>query len=301
MKSMMRAPRKTTRLRPSGFGEAGSATPDSGLRRSGPASPDPGRRQAGSATPDSGLRRASRSAPRPATPGTERTPRREATSSAYQQVRDLIVTGRLAPGAPLIETELSERLGVSRTPVRAALQRLQQEGFVYAVRAGSMLRAAVAPLTGADMREVFLMAGALEASAARLAAGLDHTKRLPLTDEMARHAGLLDSATATRPPAILDALEAHVRFHRAYTRAAAGPRLQAELDVLQPQAERYERIYASAVVGALDEGSIEHAAIVEAIRAGDAEGAEGAVQRHWRAAAARYGQVVTILGERGTW
>ena len=58
--------------------------------------------------------------------------RQEVTALAYGRLRELIVSGRLAPGAPLIETDLSKRLGVSRTPVRAALQRLQQEGFVGA-------------------------------------------------------------------------------------------------------------------------------------------------------------------------
>jgi DNA-binding GntR family transcriptional regulator len=228
-------------------------------------------------------------------------PRQEVTSSAYQQLRDLIVAGRLAPGAPLVETELSARLGVSRTPVRAALQRLQQEGFVNASRAGSMLRAAVAPLTAEDMREVFLMVGALESAAARMAAGLEPASRQALADEMAGLAGELHAAASSRPPDIVRAHELHVRFHRICTAAGAGPRLLAELDVLQPQAERYERVYASAIVHAFDEASREHAAIVDALRAGDADLAERAVQRNWRASAERYGQVVTILGERGNW
>lgn len=228
-------------------------------------------------------------------------PRREVTSSAYQRLGDLIVTGRLAPGEPLIETELSARLGVSRTPIRAALQRLQQEGFVSASRAGSMLRAAVAPLTADDMREVFLIVGALEAAAARACAGLAEKGRHALSDRMTRLTGRLQSAASSQPPDIADALDAHVRFHRAYTAAGAGPRLLAELEVLQPQAERYERVYASAVVQAFDEASREHAMIVDAIRTGDADAAECAVQRHWRASASRYRQVVTILGERGNW
>jgi DNA-binding GntR family transcriptional regulator len=228
-------------------------------------------------------------------------PRQEVTSTAYQRLRDLIVAGRLAPGAPLVETELSKRLGVSRTPVRAALQRLQQEGFVGASRAGTMLRAFVAPLTAGDMREVFLMVGALESTAARLAAGLEPIRRQSLADEMARLAGELREASASRPPEVMRAHDLHVRFHRAWTTAAAGPRLLAELDVLQPQAERYERVYTSAIVCAFDEAAGEHAAVVDAIRAGDLDGAERAVTRNWRGSAERYGQVVTILGERGNW
>jgi DNA-binding GntR family transcriptional regulator len=216
-------------------------------------------------------------------------------------VRDLIVAGRLAPGAPLVEADLSMRLGVSRTPVRAALQRLQQEGFVRASSAGTMLRAIVAPLTADDMREVFLMVGALESTAARLASGLDEARRRALADEMAQVADDLRRASASRPPDVVHALDLHARFHRAFTASAAGPRLLAELDVLQPQAERYERVYTSAVVSAFDEAAREHAAIVDAVRAGDPDGAERAVARNWRGSAERYGQVVTILGERGNW
>jgi DNA-binding GntR family transcriptional regulator len=228
-------------------------------------------------------------------------PRREATSSAYRRVRDLIVAGRLAPGAPLVEADLSERLGVSRTPVRAALQRLQQEGFVRASRAGTMLRAVVSPLTADDMREVFLMVGALEATAARLAAGLVEIRRRALADEMARLADNLHLASAARPPDIVRAHDLHARFHRAFATVAAGPRLLGELEVLEPQAERYERVYSSAVVSAFDEAAREHAAIVDAVRAGDLDGVEGAVARNWRGSAERYSQVVTILGERGNW
>jgi DNA-binding GntR family transcriptional regulator len=227
--------------------------------------------------------------------------RQEVTSSAYLRLRDLIVSGRLAPGAPLVEAELSQRLGVSRTPARAALQRLQQEGFVASSRAGTMLRAMVAPLTAEDMREVFLMVGALEAVAARQAALLRPEARRALANEMQGLAHGLRGAASASPPDVAKAHALHVRFHTAWSAAAAGPRLLSELAVLQPQAERYERVYASAVVHAFDEAAREHAAIVEAVRAGDEDAAERAVMRNWRASAERYSHVVTILGERGSW
>ncbi len=227
--------------------------------------------------------------------------RREATATAYRRMRDLIVAGRLAPGAPLVEAELSDRLGVSRTPVRAALQRLQQEGFAGVAKAGTMLRAIVAPLTADDMREVFLMVGALEATAARLAAGLDAGRRAVLADALAKLAADLRAVSASRPPDVVRAHDLHTRFHRSFATAAAGPRLLAELEVLQPQAERYERVYSSAVVSSVDEAARDHAAVVDALRAGDADGVERAVARDWRGAVERYAQVVTILGERGNW
>jgi DNA-binding GntR family transcriptional regulator len=223
------------------------------------------------------------------------------TATAYTRLRGLIVSGRLAPGAPLIETDLSARLGVSRTPVRAALQRLQQEGFVTAIPVGQMARAAVAPLTAEDMREVFLMTGALEAAAARLAAALDNDVREDLSCELARLNAALRQASEARPPDLVRAQDLHAQLHRTFTLAAAGPRLRAELDVLQPQAERYARVYTSAVIFAFEDALTEHEAIIAALRAGDAGGAEDAVARTWRAGARRYGQVVTILGERGNW
>lgn len=227
--------------------------------------------------------------------------RQEATSAAYARLRELVVSGRLAPGSPLIETDLSKRLGVSRTPVRAALQRLQQEGLVAAVPVGHMARAIVAPLTAEDMREVFVMTGALEAAAARLAAELDAPAREALADDMAEVNGALQQATAARPPDLVRAQELHARFHRLFSTAGAGPRLRAELEVLQPQAERYQRVYTSAMVFSSQDALAEHEAIIAALRGGEPDAAEHAVSRNWRGGAERYGQVVTILGERGNW
>ncbi|HOC16921.1 MAG TPA: GntR family transcriptional regulator [Vicinamibacterales bacterium] len=227
--------------------------------------------------------------------------RQEVTAGAYRRVRELIVAGRLAPGAPLIETDLSRRLGVSRTPVRAALQRLHSEGFVAASRSGQMLRAFVSPLTADDMREVFLMVGSLESVAARLAAALEPGRRAVLADRLAALDRELAAAAAVRPPDLVHAQDLQVRFRQAFVQAASGPRLCAELDVLEAQAERYERVYTGAVLLAFEEGAAGRASIAAAIGRGDAEAAERAVADYWRAAADRYGQVVSILGERGNW
>jgi DNA-binding GntR family transcriptional regulator len=227
--------------------------------------------------------------------------RQEVTASTYRRLRELIVTGRLAPGAPLIETELSKRLGVSRTPVRAALQRLHSEGFVAASRSGQMLRAFVSALTADDMREVFLMVGSLEAVAARLAASLEPERRATLASTLGALDRELEAAAAVRPPDLVRAQDLQVRFRQAFVRAGSGPRLRAELDVLEAQAERYERVYTGAILLAFEEGATGRASITAAIGRGDAEAAERAVAEYWRAAADRFRQVVSILGERGNW
>src|SRR5205085_315994 len=81
------------------------------------------------------------------------------------------VWGRLAPGSRVIESDIAERLGVSRTPVRSALHRLQQEGYIVGVGRGSEQRLTVAPLTQDDARDLFAIIGAIEGLAAQHAAG----------------------------------------------------------------------------------------------------------------------------------
>ncbi len=224
-----------------------------------------------------------------------------ASAEAYTKVHHLIVTGRLAPGAPLIETDLSVRLGVSRTPIRAALQRLQQEGFVIGSRVGHMVRSIVSPLTAHDMWELFLMVGALEGVAARLAAQLEANARSRLVVQLERLNGDLRAVTTARTPEIGSTQELHERFHRSVVDAAAGPRLRAELAALQPQAERYGRAYTGAAIREFEASLSEHEAIIEAIRAADADAAERATTANWRNGAERYRRIVELHGERGNW
>src|SRR4051812_29230900 len=98
----------------------------------------------------------------------------------YTRLRDLIVQGLLSPGSRIIETEIASRLGVSRTPVREALQRLQQEGFVMGSPGAQQSRLTVAPLTRTDVHELLNIVGALEGLGAYEAASLDDSKRRAL-------------------------------------------------------------------------------------------------------------------------
>jgi DNA-binding GntR family transcriptional regulator len=224
----------------------------------------------------------------------------DASAATYNRLRHLIVGGLLAPGSPLIESDLTARLHVSRTPVRAALQRLEQEGFVRGATPGSR-RAIVSPLTAADLREVFLMVGALEATAARQAAALDAARREAIAAAMEDLNARMRAGVAQRPPDLVGAQDLHLRVHRAFVDAVAGPRLRAELDVLSPQAERYQRVYGVATLYAVDDLVAAHAALAWAIRAGDGDGAEQAAGADWRLTAERHCEIVAMLGERGNW
>ena len=114
--------------------------------------------------------RAKRPAARPAKGSApSRTPVDNVTR-VYNELRSLIIAGQLPPGARVAERAVVARMGMSRTPVRSALHRLQQEGLVASVGRTGDQRLIVTPLTRGDGHEVFLIVGHLEGLAARGAA-----------------------------------------------------------------------------------------------------------------------------------
>jgi DNA-binding GntR family transcriptional regulator len=244
--------------------------------------------------------------PAPARPRSPRRPSaraRNLADAAYDRLRQSIVTLRLAPGAPLTELDLCARLRISRTPVRAALLRLQQEGLVTPGGRGSG-RVAVAPLTGEDMRELFLMVGALDGVAARLAAELDAPRRKAVAGEAAALNERLQRLSATTDLAdIRAAQDLDLRFHCCYEAAGAGPRLLGKLRALHAQRERYVRVYTEALIHAHGVGDSlgEHTAIIDAIRRGDPDAAERQAIFNYRNALERYRRIVATHGERGSW
>jgi GntR family transcriptional regulator, vanillate catabolism transcriptional regulator len=94
-------------------------------------------------------------------------PAQSQTVKALLSLRDLILTGELAVGERLSELAIVERLGVSRTPVRAALIRLEEEGLVEAIRSGGFV---VRAFSENDIYDAIELRGTLEGLAARLAA-----------------------------------------------------------------------------------------------------------------------------------
>ncbi len=223
------------------------------------------------------------------------------TAVVYDRLRELIVRGQLAPGARLIEQDIATRLGTSRTPVRSDLQRLQQERYVTVPEGGKHARMMVAPLTMDDAQELFEVVGGLEAAAARRAALLGMTARVRVSTHLATINSTLLRATQVSRPDQNEVFDLDTGFHRAYVEAGAGPRILALHDAVKPQAERYVRLYISALVDQIHDSIGEHDAIVDGIRKGDAATTEHAVLVNWRNAAERLSVVIARLGERGTW
>jgi DNA-binding GntR family transcriptional regulator len=221
--------------------------------------------------------------------------------AVYQALRALIVRGQLAPGSRIVETEVASRLRVSRTPVRGALQRLAHEGYIVDSPSLQQSRPTVAPLTRDDAMELFSIVAEIEGLAARCAAGLPAAKREALLRDLTSLNTRFERASRARAPKHDLLYELDEQFHRRYVDAAAGPRLRALHDAVKPQAERYERLYVSLLSRGLAPSVQEHAGIIRAIRSGDADAAQRAVQTNWRNAAARLGDVITNVGERGQW
>lgn len=221
-------------------------------------------------------------------------------SRVYAQLRALIVTGQLPPGARIAERAVVARMGLSRTPVRSALHRLQQEGFVASVGRAGDQRLIVTPLTQRDGKELFLIVGHLEGLAAREAASLsDEPRKRVLRQLREVNRALALEARSRRSPARV--FELDLEFHRSYVEHVVGSRLRALHRSTKPQIERYVRLYVNVLLDTLPTSVKEHEAIIHAIAERDPDAAQRCVETNWRNAADRLTRVISEHGERGIW
>lgn len=143
---------------------------------------------------------------------------------AQRQLRELILAGELAPGSRIAEVTLVERIGVSRTPIRAALQRLEQEGLLQPLPGGGY---AVRVFSEREVADAIELRGTLEGLAARLAA---ERGAPPAQLDQAREALDRIDAVLQRPALDDEAFERYVqanaRFH-AVLHGLAGSALMA--------------------------------------------------------------------------
>jgi DNA-binding GntR family transcriptional regulator len=228
-------------------------------------------------------------------------PRRELVTHAYERLRHLIVQGDLAPGMRLIEAELAERFGMSRTPVRTALYMLHQEGYVEANGEGRQSRLSVAPLTQEDAAEIFGIVGEVEGLAARWAAGQDAAARTALVQTLEAINAAMASAAAQSPPDPAETIRLDTEFHRAYVEAGAGRRLRSFHRAIKPHADRYIYLYYTTLTTEILVSTQEHGVIIRAIEEGDPAAAQRSVQNNWENAAARLSKSIARFGERGVW
>ena len=187
---------------------------------------------------------------------------------AYALILEAIDTGIYKPGDRLVESELAERFGVSRTPIREALQRLETQSLL--TRDGRSL--IVASLDHTQLSELYVVRGELEGLAARLAARHATPEEVRLLRDMYE----ADKALKDDPDALS---RANRRFHRQIHLASHNRFLVQQLDLVH----RSMALLAStsiAVAGRGEDTLKEHGQIVEAIEAGDGDAAYQALRDH---------------------
>lgn len=222
-------------------------------------------------------------------------------ASAYESLRELIIRGNLAPGVRLVELDVATRLGISRTPAREAIQRLQQDGFLTAVNTGPRTQLAVAPLSVDDMLDLYAIMASLEGSAARRTARLPTAERVALATRMTDANDRFVAEAQKKAPDRDRQFELHNAFHDALVAVAASPRLRALIDRVRPHLQRYEYVYAPMVGGTHDATFDEHAAIIRTVREGSGPAAESAMRANWLNSGERLETAIDAAGPRGVW
>jgi len=220
--------------------------------------------------------------------------------TAFREIRELIVHGRLSPGAWIVEADLAERLNMSRTPVRGAIHWLQREGYILEHRNVSKSRMIVAPLTKEDANDMYMIIGRLEGIAGRGVAQLPKPNREALAAQLRKINEHLSQIAEGRGNAG-EIFDLDRNFHRLIVQQGAGPRLLTLHNAIEPQAERYWRLYASSIIRNLHKSLEEHDQVVQGIVAGDASRVETGLQKNWLNGAERLGHVIDMFGERGSW
>jgi len=188
--------------------------------------------------------------------------------AVYLETRARILTGALSPGLQVNQEALSASLGVSITPLREALRRLEMEGFA---RLEAHRTVVIAPLTGRELDELYVIRIELDALAAGLAAAKASATQVLLIGELARRKAVKDP---------LAQLERNRWFHRAIYASCQNAALIAYLDQLWDRTDRYRFIL---VKQELLDGPVstqEHIDIADAVAARDAERAALLTRNH---------------------
>ena len=195
-------------------------------------------------------------------------PRAEPHRDAYDLILDAIDSGVYRPGARLVESELAERFGVSRTPIREALQRLETQSLL--TRDGRSL--IVASLDHAQTAELYAVRQELEGLAAKLAAKHAAEEEIQVLREMVE----ADYALAVHH---IDHTRANRRFHHQIHLASHNRFLVQQLDLVYRSMALLART-SLAAAGRGENALKEHSAIVEAIADRDGERAAQVLKDH---------------------
>ena len=188
-------------------------------------------------------------------------------------IKEAIATGELKPGERICETKLAEDLGISRTPLREAIQALEAEGFLKVVpRKGAVVTA----YSKKDIQDIYEIKATLEGLAARLA-----SKNLTSAaiDKLIEINGQLKSMTLSGEKSVSRFFKVHNQFHDIFLKASNNERLyQLNCQLMEPF-KRF-RLDSLAIPGRFEGAVRTHEEIIEAFRTRDAGRAESLVIRN---------------------
>ena len=189
----------------------------------------------------------------------------------YDHLKLEILTGKLGSGSRLAEIALAKRLGVSRTPVREAVQRLAQDGLVeIEANKGAKVRA----VNALEVEHVYAVREVLDGLAAR-----DAALHATTQDLHAMHTAL-EKLESCPPNAYNDQIQADLEFHNAIAQASQNPTLVAVLRGLAESIIRVKLLTAKYMQDAITRSS--HHQIFEAIKTKNADLAEQTARAHVR-------------------
>ena len=198
--------------------------------------------------------------------------RMSAKEKAFDQIQRWIIDGTLQPGEKLLESELSESLGVSRTPIREAFQLLEVKGLV-ATYPGKETK-----VTGVEKGDIFKLystLAALHASAAEVAAKL-------IRPEQIRH--LIDLNTEFERAVGSDqpylAMETDEEFHNAIVELSSNPYTASFSDSLQVHIRRFKYVFLQQPIDSTQASVDEHFAIIRAFQSRDGAAAHEAMKQN---------------------
>jgi DNA-binding GntR family transcriptional regulator len=205
-----------------------------------------------------------------------------AAGKAYETLKQRVVGGTYAPGAQLKEEHLARELRVSRTPVRAALKRLVEDGLATADPNRGVR---VSEWTDFDIEETFELRGLLESHAAELAARRGGAQLADRLDDLNQQ---MDRAIAAGGAALPERLqEINSRFHRAILEGSGSPRLRSMLAGLIDMPIVIRSHFISTLQDKV-QSLQHHRDLAAAVRAGDGELARQVMQLHLRVASHRF-------------
>jgi DNA-binding GntR family transcriptional regulator len=196
-------------------------------------------------------------------------------TKTYDKLKLLILGGQIARGQPLVERSVAERLGVSRTPVRETIVRLEREGLVRIVEGKG---AFVATYTLEDMIEIYQVREGLEPVAARLSCKFIQDEDLDYFEERLHR-------YKSKPSLRDDDPEAYRRFgkefHSLFIRASNNARLIGVIEGIQDQIELFRGLSRTISPRAATRSAVdEHIEILNALKARAPQRAERAVRIH---------------------